>query len=186
MVGILIISHGSLPEALISSVQLVVGSFPRIDGIALLEQEGSQSLKSRIREKLAHLDEGDGVLILTDILGGTPTNLSLSVIDYEKVDVVTGVNFPMLLALASHRNERSLEKLTRIVIRSGRKSITSAKKLFAPRPARSVRRAISSSAGKILSLENSARMSPPETATPSPSVQRRRGSSLASPATKKV
>lgn len=135
MVGILIISHGPLPQALISAVRFVFGTVDRAEGIALLAQEGLQSLEARIKEKVAHLDEGDGVLILTDVLGGTPTNLSLSVLDHDKVDVVTGVNLPMVMALASHRNERSLEKLSKIAIKSGRKSITSAKKLIEFRPA---------------------------------------------------
>lgn len=159
MVGILILSHGSLPQALISSAQLVVGTMHRTEGIALLAQESVPSLNARIREKVAHLDEGDGVLILTDVLGGTPTNLSLSLLDHGKVDVVTGVNLPMVLALASHRNERSLEKLSKIAIRSGRKSIASAKKMLEFRPARSLRRAISLTAGKLLSVESTARKS---------------------------
>lgn len=76
---------------------------------------------------MAEVDEGDGVLILTDILGGTPTNLTLPLLESEKVEVITGVNIPMLMTASSYRKGRSLEEIASLVKKSGRRSIILAK-----------------------------------------------------------
>ena len=103
MVGILIVSHGRLADALISSVQSLVGSLEKIRGVSIWSNDREEEVKDRIQKKMTEVDDGDGVVILTDILGGTPTNLSLSFLENKKVEVVTGVNMPMLLTLASYR-----------------------------------------------------------------------------------
>lgn len=130
MVGILIVSHGRLAEALISSVQLLIGNLQRIKGVSIWPKDREKEVKDRIQEKMAEVDDGDGVVILTDILGGTPTNLSLSFLKDEKVEVVTGVNMPMLLTLSSYRKGRSLREIGRLVKKSGRRSITLAKEVL--------------------------------------------------------
>lgn len=107
MVGILIISHGRLAEALISSVEFLVGNFQKIKGVSIWPKDKEKEVKDRIQQKMAEVDDGDGVVILTDVLGGTPTNVSLSFLKDEKVEVVTGVNIPMLLTLSSYRKGRS-------------------------------------------------------------------------------
>jgi len=103
MVGILIVSHGRLADALISSVQSLVGNLEKIRGVSIWSKDREEEVKDRIQKKMTEVDDGDGVVILTDILGGTPTNLSLSFLENKKVEVVTGVNMPMLLTLASYR-----------------------------------------------------------------------------------
>ncbi len=133
MVGILIISHGRLAEALISSVQFLVGSLKRVKGISIWPKDGKEEVKDRIQKGIREVDDGDGVVILTDVLGGTPTNLSLSVLAEKNVEVVTGVNLPMLLTLASYRSGRSLREIGRLVKKSGRRSIISAKELLRKR-----------------------------------------------------
>jgi PTS system mannose-specific IIA component len=127
MVGILIVSHGKLAEALISSVQFLTGNLERIKGISVWPRDGKEEVKDRIQKAVGEVDDGDGVVILTDVLGGTPTNLSLSVLEDEKVEVVTGVNIPMLLTLSSYRKARSLREVGRLVKKSGRRSIILAK-----------------------------------------------------------
>jgi PTS system mannose-specific IIA component len=124
MVGILIVSHGNLAEALISSVQILVGNLQNVRGVSIWPQEGKEEIQDRIEREIAEVDGGDGVIILTDLLGGTPTNLSLSFLHEERVAVVTGVNIPMLLALFSYQKEKSLEEIGRLVKKAGRKSIT--------------------------------------------------------------
>ncbi len=79
---------------------------------------------------MAEVDEGDGIVILTDILGGTPTNLSMAFLRDERVEVVTGVNVPMLLTLLSYRKGRSLKEICSLVKKSGRRSIILAKDVF--------------------------------------------------------
>lgn len=130
MVGILVVSHGRLAEALISSVELLVGELKRTKGLSIWPKESKKEIKHRIQQKTAEIDDGDGVVILTDIMGGTPTNIALSFLEDEKVEVVTGVNMPMLLTLSSYREGRSLKEIVGLVKKSGRRSITLAKEVF--------------------------------------------------------
>jgi len=130
MVGILVVSHGGLADALIASVQSLVGNLQRTRGVSIWPKDQEKEVKDRIQKKMAEVNDGEGVVILTDILGGTPTNLSLSCFENEKVEVVTGVNLPMLLTLSSYRKGKSLEEIGRLAKKSGRRSIILAKKLF--------------------------------------------------------
>lgn len=127
MVGILIVSHGRLAEALISSVQFLVGNLQRTKAVSIWPKDREKEVKNQIQQKIAEVDDGDGVVILTDILGGTPTNLSLCFLKHEKVEVVTGVNVPMLLTLSSYRKGRSLREISNLAKKSGRRSIILAK-----------------------------------------------------------
>lgn len=130
MVGILIVSHGRLADALISSVQSLVGSLEKIRGVSIWSNDREEEVKDRIQKKMTEVDDGDGVVILTDVLGGTPTNLSLSFLEDEKVEVVTGVNIPMLLTLASYRKGKTLREISSLVKESGRRSIVLAREIF--------------------------------------------------------
>lgn len=130
MVGILVVSHGRLAEALISSVQFLAGNLKRVKGISIWPRDRKEEVKDRIQKGIGEVDDGDGVVILTDIFGGTPTNLSLSVLEGKKAEVVTGVNLPMLLTLSSYRKEKSLREIGRLVKKSGRRSIILAKELL--------------------------------------------------------
>jgi len=131
MVGILVVSHGRLAEALISSVQFLVGNLQKVKGIAIWPKDRKEEVKDRIQKGIGEMDDGDGVVILTDILGGTPTNLSLSLLEDEKVEVVTGVNMPMLLTVSSYRKGKSLREIGQLVKKSGRRSIILAKEVLA-------------------------------------------------------
>jgi len=139
MVGILVVSHGRLAEALISSVQFLVGNLERVKGISIWPRERKEEVKDRIQKGVGEVDDGDGVVILTDVLGGTPTNLSLSCTENDNVEVVTGVNLPMLLTLSSYRKERSLREVGRLVKKSGRRSITLAREVLRRRKGKRLR-----------------------------------------------
>ena len=130
MVGILIVSHGRLAEALISSVQFLVGNLQKIRGVSIWPKDKGKEVRDRIQKEIEEVDDGDGVVILTDVLGGTPTNLSLSFLKEEKVEVVTGVNMPMLLTLSSYRKGKSLREIGKLVKKSGRRSIVLAKEVL--------------------------------------------------------
>ena len=130
MVGVLVVSRGRLADALISSVESLVGKLQRIRGVSVWPKDKEEDIKDQIQKKMAEVEEGDGVVILTDILGGTPTNLSLSLLEDEKVEVVTGVNMPMLMTLLSYRKEKSLREISKLVKKSGRRSIILAKGLL--------------------------------------------------------
>lgn len=129
MVGILIVSHGRLAEALIASVQFLVGNLQKIRAVPIWPKDKGKELRDRIQKGISEVDEGDGVVILTDVFGGTPTNLSLSFLKEEKVEIVTGVNMPMVLTLSSYRKGRSLKEVSKLVKKSGRRSIILAKVL---------------------------------------------------------
>ena len=133
MVGILIISHGRLAEALISSVQSLIGDLERTRGVSVWPKESEVEIRDRIHKGMAEVNDGSGVVILTDILGGTPTNLTLSFVDNESVEVVTGVNMPMLLTLSSCRNGRSLKEVGALAKQAGRRSIILAKESLTPK-----------------------------------------------------
>ena len=130
MVGILIVSHGKLAEALISSVQFLLGSLQKIRGVSIWPKDKGKEVRDRIQREIKEVDDGDGVVILTDVLGGTPTNLSISFLEKEKVEVVTGVNMPMLLTLSSYRKGRSLREIGKLVKKSGRRSIVLAREIL--------------------------------------------------------
>ncbi len=130
MVGVLIVSHGGFAEALISSLQFLVGKQPKIGGVSIWPKDQDKEIKERIRQEISNVDDGDGVVILTDVLEGTATNLSLSFLENEKVELVTGVNMPMLLTLSSYRKGRSLKEIGKLVRESGRRSIILAKQLL--------------------------------------------------------
>ena len=130
MVGILVVSHGRLAEALISSVQFLVGNLQKVRGVSIWPRDKAKEVKEEIQKKMVEVNDGDGVVILTDILGGTPTTLNLSLFEDKKVEVVTGVNLPMLLTLSSYRKGRSIKELGQLLKRSGRRSITLAKEVL--------------------------------------------------------
>ena len=133
MVGIIVVSHGRLAEALISSVEFLVGNLQKVKGVSIWPKDKEKEVKERIQQKMIEVDDGDGVVILTDILGGTPTNISLSFLEKERVEVVTGVNMPMLLTLSSYRKGRSLREIGKLVKKSGRRGIILAKELLRSR-----------------------------------------------------
>jgi len=132
MVGILIVSHGHLAEALVSSAEVLVGPMEKIKAVSIWPGDKKEEIQERIEKEIKEVDNGEGVIILTDLLGGTPTNLSLSFLHDRHVAVVTGVNIPMLLALASYQKQKPLEEIARLVKKAGQRSITLAHTIGMP------------------------------------------------------
>jgi PTS system mannose-specific IIA component len=127
MIGIVVVTHGRLGEELVNAAQTIVGSMPLVAVVSL----GWSDDVGRSREAIVEAVEkvrGDGVLLLTDMFGGTPTNLSLSFLS-ENVEIVTGVNLPMLIKLANHRTERLID-LARMARDHGQRSIVMASELL--------------------------------------------------------
>jgi len=130
MVGLLIISHCDLGRELLNAAQLILGRLDNADSVCISSTARSDELLSSISDKIKALDKGKGVLILTDMFGGTPSNLSLSFLQDGKVEVLTGVNLPMLIAVAQDREELSLTELGKRAQEAGRRSIALASKLL--------------------------------------------------------
>jgi len=108
----------------------LVGNLRRITGVSIWPKDKKEEIKDRIQKKIEEMDDGNGVVVLTDIPGGTSANLGLSLMERRKAELVTGVNIPMLLTLLSYREGKSLEELGKLVKKSGRRSIILAKEVF--------------------------------------------------------
>ena len=131
MVGIIIAAHGNLAQEPLETTEFIVGEVENIVALTIDPSKPVDKLKATISKAIKQVDQGDGVLILTDMFGGTPSNISLTFLDKGKVDVVTGVNLPMLIRLAQCRSHgEPLEKVTEEVLTYGRKSINLASSIL--------------------------------------------------------
>lgn len=133
MIGVLIVTHKDLAEAFLAVCNLILGRQDNITAISLDPAAPPETLRQQIQRGVAQLNNGDGVIILTDMLGGTPSNLSLSFLKAGKVEVVTGVNLPMLMKLASLRQHQDVAEVARLLKQSGQNGITVASELLAKR-----------------------------------------------------
>jgi PTS system mannose-specific IIA component len=125
MVGILLVTHGKLGEELLETAKAIIGE--ELENAKALSVEWNNhmtEISNKIANALKELDKGDGVLLLTDMFGGTPSNVSFSFIGEKNIEVLTGVNLPMIIKIYNHRNNSSLEVLAKLVMEQGRKSIT--------------------------------------------------------------
>jgi len=123
MVGILIVTHGDLATELLRTAQEIVGKLPRVEAVSIHAVEQIEKARKKIEAVLHRVNDGSGVLILTDLFGGTPSNLVLSYLEAGRVEVVTGVNLPMLMKLPSLREERDLRVLADKLARYGQRNI---------------------------------------------------------------
>ncbi len=124
VIGTVAISHGAIgPEMVRIARSIVLDPAPMI-GVALEHDEAVDLIRKKIESAIAEVDRGAGVLILTDMFGGTPSNVSLPFLEEEKIEVITGMNLPMLIKLASLRGERNLSDVARFIRDYGQKNIT--------------------------------------------------------------
>ncbi|MDI6854280.1 MAG: PTS sugar transporter subunit IIA [Deltaproteobacteria bacterium] len=130
MVGVLIVTHKDLAEAFLTACDLIMGCQEGVHALSLDPNAPPETLVQQIQDSISQLNNGDGVLILTDMLGGTPSNLSLSFLQEGKVEVVTGVNLPMLMKLAGLRRSKSLSEIALKLKESGQAGITVASEVL--------------------------------------------------------
>lgn len=129
-IGILIVAHYRLGEELLQAARLIVPQAHQFRSVAIEPRQSVDEMRSVIAEGLAQVDDGDGVLILTDMFGGTPSNISLSFTTERRVEVVTGVNLPMLIKLATLGEEKSLEDLAIFIKEYGQRNISVASEIL--------------------------------------------------------
>jgi len=137
MVGILVVSHGRLATELLAAAQTIEPALSEQSRAITLDWNVDPDVaRDEIAKTLKELDSGDGVVVLTDMFGGTPTNLSVPFLDPSRSEVITGVNLPMLIKLASVRrgNSQPLRELARVVAEKGQKSIYVVSEILAHRP----------------------------------------------------
>jgi PTS system mannose-specific IIA component len=130
MIGVLITTHGNLGNELIKAAELIRGSLKGILHISVDQTKGVEDLKKEISTAIRKLDQGRGVLILTDLFGGTPSNISLSFMKEGKVEVITGVNLPMLLKLPDIREGMTLKEFAQYIKDYGIKNISLASEIL--------------------------------------------------------
>ncbi|MCJ7808849.1 MAG: PTS fructose transporter subunit IIA [Desulfobulbaceae bacterium] len=130
MIGLLIISHCELGKEFLNAAELILGRLEASDYVSITQTTESSEMLKEISRKIAALNSGQGVLVLTDMFGGTPSNLSLSFLKEEKVEVLTGVNLPMVIAVARDRDTLTLSELGQKAEQAGKRSITLAGKLL--------------------------------------------------------
>ena len=136
MIGVLITTHGNLGSELINAAELIRGKLKGIIPISVDQTKGVEDLKKEISTAIKRLDQGQGVLILTDLFGGTPSNISLSFMKEGKVEVITGINLPMLLKLPDIREGMSLNQFAQNIKDYGIKNISLASEILSKKVVR--------------------------------------------------
>jgi len=123
MIGLIVVTHGNLAREFVAALEHVVGPQQQIMAISIFPNDDMEERRNAILEAAASVSTGDGVIILTDMFGGTPSNLSISVMDSGSIEVIAGVNLPMLVKLARIREEAELADALRQAQDAGRKYI---------------------------------------------------------------
>ncbi len=130
MIGIVLVTHGRLAAEFIAALEHVVGPQRNIKAVCIGPDDDMEQRRKDILESVAAVDDGDGVVLLTDMFGGTPSNLAISVMDSAKVEVIAGVNLPMLIKLASLREGSTLSAAANSAQKAGRQYINLASALL--------------------------------------------------------
>jgi len=130
MIGIVLVTHGRLAAEFIAALEHVVGPQRNIRAVCIGPDDDMEQRRKDILECVAEVDEGEGVALLSDMFGGTPSNLAISIMDTAKVEVIAGVNLPMLIKLASVRDSGSLAAAANAAQKAGRQYINIASGLL--------------------------------------------------------
>jgi PTS system mannose-specific IIA component len=130
MVGILVVTHGSLAEELVKAARRIVGEVEELQAVVIDWDDDVGVAGQVIGDAIKKLDTGQGVLILTDMFGGTPTNISLSFLNEGKVEIITGVNLPMLIKYCNLKERQELRSVADLIQEQGRKGIYIASDVF--------------------------------------------------------
>ena len=131
MIGLVIVTHGGLASEFLLAMEHVVGPQRGVAAICIGPDDDMERRRRDIVDAAAAVDDGDGVILLTDMFGGTPSNLAISVMEPGRIDVVAGINLPMLIKLASVREEKTLDEAVSSAQDAGRKYITVASRVLA-------------------------------------------------------
>ncbi|MBB3763836.1 PTS sugar transporter subunit IIA [Sphingomicrobium lutaoense] len=130
MIGLVLVTHGRLASEFITAMEHVVGPQEAIIGICIDADDDMEARRSDIGAAIAKVDQGQGVIILTDLFGGTPSNLAISLMDGENVEVIAGVNLPMLIRLEGARKSMDVQAAVAAAREAGRKYISVASEIL--------------------------------------------------------
>jgi PTS system mannose-specific IIA component len=131
MIGMVLVTHGRLAAEFIAALEHVVGPQSHVAAVCIGPEDDMEQRRQDILDCVRAVDSGEGVVLLTDMFGGTPSNLAISVMDRAKIEVIAGINLPMLIKLASLRHSETLADAVRGAQEAGRKYINVASQLLA-------------------------------------------------------
>ena len=131
MIGMVLVTHGRLADEFIAALEHVVGPQRNVAAVCIGPDDDMEQRRREIIDQVGRVDDGSGVVVLTDMFGGTPSNLAISIMDRAKIEVIAGVNLPMLIKLASVRNTEKLGDAVTSAREAGRKYINVASQLLA-------------------------------------------------------
>lgn len=134
MIGLVFVTHGNLASEFLLAMEHVVGKQDKVACVCIGPDDDMDARRQEILNKAKSVDGGNGVLLLTDMFGGTPSNLAMSVIGHGNFDVIAGVNLPMLIKLASVRKDMPLDKCVECAQEAGKKHINVASQLLSGTP----------------------------------------------------
>ena len=131
MIGLVLVTHGRLAEEMVAALEHVVGPQPKIGTVCIGPDDDMERRRLDILAAAEKVDDGAGVVVLTDMFGGTPSNLAISIMEKANVEVIAGVNLPMLIKLVSVRSRETLAEAVASAQEAGRKYINVASRLLA-------------------------------------------------------
>jgi PTS system mannose-specific IIA component len=123
MIGVVVVTHGQLATELVNAAETIVGDMPAFAAVSIGWHEDTEDARHEIEQAVVRVDKGSGVLILTDMFGGTPSNLAMTFLVQSKLEVITGVNLPMLIKLANQLEQGDLLNIARDIREQGRNAI---------------------------------------------------------------
>jgi len=123
MIGLVIVTHGGLAVEFRAALEHIVGQQTQLETISIGPEDDMEARRTDILDAIRRTDSGGGVIVLTDMFGGTPSNLAISVMDEAKVEIIAGINLPILVKLAGLRNEVGLDEAVTLAREAGRKYI---------------------------------------------------------------
>ena len=130
LVGLVLVTHGNLALEFISAMQHVVGKQEKVAAVCIGPEDDMEMCRQEILDKVGEVDSGAGVVVLTDMFGGTPSNLAISIMDRANVEIIAGVNLPMLIKIATLRKEKNLKETVSGAQEAGKKYINVASQLL--------------------------------------------------------
>lgn len=130
MIGLVLVTHGNLALEFVSAMQHVVGKQEQIEAVCIGPEDDMEMRRAEILEKVNNVDSGSGVVVLTDMFGGTPSNLAISIMSRANVEILAGMNLPMLIKIASLRKEKSIKDTVAGAQEAGKKYINVASQLL--------------------------------------------------------
>ena len=130
MIGLVLVTHGNLALEFISAMQHVVGKQEQVEAVCIGPDDDMEMRREEILKKAGEVNSGSGTIVLTDMFGGTPSNLAISIMDRAPVEIIAGINLPMLIKLASLRKDKSLKEAVEGAQEAGKKYINIASQLL--------------------------------------------------------